>query len=126
MWSGGLFRFIPYGDTALTGGGVTFAPDVTPLYDLTDDDFKADGKADPLEVSRSDPYQAYNVWRLEVAERNNAYNLTTIEARDQNSIELYGARIAGTVTAHEVCDANVGLISAPADAAALGLHPQHL
>ena len=30
VWSGGLFRLIPYGDSAVTGGGVTFTPDVTP------------------------------------------------------------------------------------------------
>ena len=89
----------------------SFVPDVTPLYDLTDDDFKADRNQDPLQVTRSDPYQAYNVWRLEIAERVNAYNLTTVEARDQNAIELYGMRIAPTVTAHEICDPNVALIS---------------
>ena len=111
VWSGGLLRFIPYGDSTLTGGGATFTPDVTPLYDLTDDDFKADAHEEPLQVSRSDPYQAYNVWRLEVAERNNAYSLTTVESRDQNAVELYGMRIASTVTAHEICDPNVGLIS---------------
>ena len=33
-------------------------------------------------------FEAYNVWRLECADRNNAYNLTTVEARDQNAIEL--------------------------------------
>lgn len=89
----------------------SFVPDVTPLYNLTDDDFKADHNQDPLQVTRSDPYQAYNVWRLEIAERVNAYNLTTVEARDQNAIELYGMRIAPTVTAHEICDPNVALIS---------------
>src|SRR5581483_3085950 len=46
----------------------SFAPNLTPLYDLTDDDFKADNNEDPLQVTRSDPYQAYNVWRLEIAE----------------------------------------------------------
>jgi hypothetical protein len=111
VWSGGLFRLIPYGDSSLSGGGVTFEPNVTPLYDLTDDDFKIDGNEDPLQVSRSDPYEAYNVWRLEIAERDNAYNLTTVESRDQNAIELYGMRIASTVTAHEICDPNVALMS---------------
>jgi hypothetical protein len=77
------------------------------VYNLTDDDFKADNNEDPLQVTRSDPYQAYNVWRLEIAERDNAYNLTPIESRDQNAIELYGMRIASTVTAHEICDENI-------------------
>jgi hypothetical protein len=89
----------------------SYVPNVTPLYDLTDDDFKYDNDEDPLKVTRSDPYAAYNVWRLEVADRDNAYNLTTVESRDQNAIELYGMRIAPTVTAHEICDTNVGLIS---------------
>jgi hypothetical protein len=111
VWSGGLLRFIPYGDTAATNLGTTFNPNVTPIYDLDDDDYIVENNADPLQVSRTDPYQAYNVWRLEAAERNNAYNLTTVESRDQNAIELYGMRIAPTVTAHEICDPNIALIS---------------
>ena len=89
----------------------SYVPNVTPIYDLTDDDFKVEDNEDPLQVSRSDPYEAYNVWRLEIAERDNAYNLTTVESRDQNAIELYGMRIAPTVTAHEICDPDIGLIS---------------
>ena len=120
VWSGGLLRFIPYGDAAVTGNGVTFKPDVTPIYDLGDDDYIVENNADPLTVSRTDPYQAYNVWRVECADRANAYNLTPVEARDQNAIELTsqnlgggrGERIAPTVTAHEICDAGVALIAA--------------
>jgi len=111
VWSGGLFRFIPYGDSAVTGNGITFSPNVTPVYNLTDDDFKVESHEDPLQVSRSDPYKAANVWRLEIAERNNAYNLTPIESRDQNAIELYGMRIASTVTAHEICDENIAAVA---------------
>ena len=58
---------------------------MTPIYNLDDDDFKVENNEDPLQVSRSDPYEAYNVWRLKCAERDNAYNLTTIESRDQNA-----------------------------------------
>jgi hypothetical protein len=111
VWSGGLLRFIPYGDGVVSGNGITFSPNVTPIYNLGDDDFKIEKNEDPLQVTRSDPYVAYNVWRLEIAERDNAYNLTTVESRDQNAIELYGMRIAPTVTAHEICDQNVGLIA---------------
>ncbi len=111
VWSGGLLRFISYGDLSATGNGIAFNPKVTPIYNLGDDDFKVEHNEDPLQVSRSDPYEAYNVWRLEIAERDNAYNLTSVESRDQNAIELYGMRIAPTVTAHEICDQNVALIS---------------
>jgi hypothetical protein len=89
----------------------SYVPNVGPVYGLTDDDFKLENNEDPLQVSRSDPYEACNVWRLEVADRDNAYNLTSVESRDQNAIELYGMRIAPTVTAHEICDTNAGLIS---------------
>lgn len=118
VWSGGLLRFIPYGDTAVTGNGATFTPNVTPIYDLGDDDFMGEKNQDPLQVSRSDPFEAYNVWRLECADRNNEYNLTTVESRDQSAIELVeqatgasGMRIAPTVTAHEICDTGVASIS---------------
>jgi hypothetical protein len=89
----------------------SFVPNVTPVYDLDDDDFVHEANADPVQVSRSDPYEAYNVWRMEVADRDNAYNVTTVESRDQNAIELYGMRIAPTFTAHEVCDPDVALLS---------------
>ncbi len=92
--------------------GANFVPNVTPIYDLGDDDYMVEDGQDPLQVDRSDPYEANNVWRVEIAERANAYNLTPVEARDQNAIELFGMRIAGTVTAHEICDPQVGLISA--------------
>jgi hypothetical protein len=118
VWSGGLFRFIPYGDSTVTNNGVTFTPNVRPIYNLADDDFMAQNNEDPLQVSRSDPFEAYNVWRLEIAERDNAYNLTTVESRDQNAIEIVeqatgsnGMRIAPTVTGHEICDENVASIS---------------
>ncbi|MDQ6867129.1 MAG: phage tail protein [Pseudomonadota bacterium] len=49
VWSGGKLKFIPYGDSAVTGqtiiGNVTFNPNVTPIYNLADNDFvHEDGK----------------------------------------------------------------------------------
>ena len=111
VWSNGQLKFIPYGDYTVVGNGITFVPDATPIYDLADDDFVYTDNEDPLEVARTDPYEAYNVWRMECADRSNQYNLTTVESRDQNAIELYGMRIAPTVTAHEICDTGVALIA---------------
>ncbi len=120
VWSNGTLRFIPYGDNAVTGNGITFSPDVTPIYNLADDDFLAEDGQDPIQVSVSDLYEAYNVWRLEYSNRTNLqqYSLTTAESRDQNAIELVaavtgtsGIRLAPTVTAHEICDPGVASIS---------------
>jgi hypothetical protein len=139
VWSGGQLKFIPYGDTQVTGntvtypGGVavsfevdqannttfvvqnptvvsgtyTFNPNVTPIYNLTDDDFVATDGEDPVKVLRIDPYAAYNYQVLEIFQRTNYYDSTPIIAFDQSYIDAYGLRIASTVTANDICDANV-------------------
>ena len=117
VWSGGRLKIIPFGDAPVTGtlyGGapVTFQPNATPVYDLADDDYVYDGSGDPLTVARVDPYAASNVVRLEVLDRANQYSATPVEAHDQNAIELYGLRIASTVTAHEFCDLGMGSLAA--------------
>ena len=139
VWSSGLLKFIPYGDAPLTGalysgspgaavpgassgtpgpgtsfsgGSCTFNPDLTPVYALGDDDYVYDDGKDPVNVVRSDPYAAYNMQTVEISQRSNYYDATPITAFDQNAIELYGLRIASTVTAHEICDPNVAQTAA--------------
>jgi hypothetical protein len=107
VWSGTVLKFIPYGDQPVTGNGVTYLPAVTPVYDLDDDDFQGDSDDDPVQIQRSDVTDAYNVQRLEVADRANAYNYTPIEARDESMVNLYGLRVGSTVTAHEICDTGI-------------------
>ncbi|MGP0058401.1 MAG: phage tail protein [Beijerinckiaceae bacterium] len=143
VWSSGVLKFIPYGDSEITGnlisfsgpaysfyvaantnissahlnpstltGTRTFVPNLTPVYNLSDDDFIYDDGKDPVLVQRSDPYASYNMQILEIYQRSNYYDATPIVAFDQNAIELYGLRIASTVTAHEICDENVAQTSA--------------
>ena len=117
VWSGGKLKFIPYGDTTVTNpgtaiGSVTFNPNVTPIYNLTDDDFIHEDGKDPLEVIRSDPYASYNWQRLQINARLAFYDAMPIDAWDQNAIELYGLRLASDITASEICDVTVGQVSA--------------
>jgi hypothetical protein len=111
-----LFRYLDEGSvvsinyTTKTAGA--FNPNLTPVYSLDDDDYLGTGKEDPLTVSVTDPYTAYNIWELDISARDNAYNQTPIFARDQDSIEKFGNRLAGAFQALEVCDENVGAISA--------------
>jgi hypothetical protein len=141
VWSSGVLKFIPYGDSEITGsiyqggaigfaisslntyydyaadplvevGTCTFAPNLAPVYSLTDDDFIYDSGEDPVKVERSDPYAAYNMQILEISQRTNFYDATPITVWDQNAIELYGLRIAPTVTAHEICDPNIAQTAA--------------
>ena len=129
VWSGGRLKFIPYGDTPATGTlssgtSIAFVPNTNAVYDLSDDDFIAGSDADPVVVTRSDPYSASNVVNLEVLSRApttqagavdaspNYYAPTPVQARDQNAVELYGLRIGSTVTAHEICTVAIGQIVA--------------
>ena len=86
-----------------------YTPNLTPVYDLTDDDFVYEDGQDPVQVARVDPYAVANVQRLECFDRSNQYAATPVEARDQNAIEQFGLRIGSTITAHEICDLGIGL-----------------
>jgi hypothetical protein len=91
----------------VVSGTYTFNPNVTPIYNLTDDDFVAANGEDPVKVLRVDPYAAYNYQVLEIFQRTNYYDSTPIIAFDQSYIDAYGLRIGSTVTANDICDANV-------------------
>jgi hypothetical protein len=117
VWSGGRLKIMPYGDAPASGtqynhSTVTYQPVTAPVYDLTDDDFIGDPSADPLVVTRSDPYSAPNVVFLEALDRSNQYSPTTIEARDQGSIEQTGLRTGSTITAHEFCNLTIAATAA--------------
>ena len=112
VWSGGKLKFIPYGDSLIAGNGVSFMPNVTPIYNLNDDDFVHEDGKDPVEVIRSDPFTAKNWITLETLDRGNQYNATPVDVWDQNAIEQYGLQRESSITAHEFCDPNVAQISA--------------
>lgn len=88
---------------------VSYSPNLTPIYNLTDLDFVDDtGNKDPVQVTRLDPYTLPNIVRVECLSRTNQYGSVPVEARDQSQIDVYGPRVGSTITAHEICD-NVGV-----------------
>lgn len=104
VWSSGKLHIIPYGTDEITGYGATYSPDLTPMYDLTDDDFVRDGDDDPIICTRSDLGDAYNQYKVEFHSRANAYNVATTSVDDQAHIDTYGLRPAPVVKAHEIKD----------------------
>jgi hypothetical protein len=85
-----------------TGG---YAPNLTPLYVLNDDDYVDEGQdADPITVDRVDPYSLPTIQRIEVSSRSNNYASIPVEARDQSQIEIFGPRIGTSISAREICD----------------------
>lgn len=124
VWSGGKLKFIPYGDTTLTGTNpfsnfnfnwVPYQP--VSGYQIEDDDYIHTQDEDPIKCQRNDPFQIHNIITLEYLNRGSggsgaAYQATPVSAFDQNFINLYGLRTGSSITAHEICDIGIASVSA--------------
>lgn len=115
FWSAGRLRFVPYGDTGLSGNARTYTPNVTPLYDLTDDHYL--DAATPVDVQSKAPSERFNHIRIEFRNRgtfdatkqvfDGQYAVEISEAKDQADIEANGLRSAPIEQMHWICDAAV-------------------
>lgn len=103
FFSEGVLKVVPYGDKTVTGNGVTFTPNVTPIYNLADGDFKGD-KKDPVNCARSTPADAFDQVMIEFLDRSNNYKVTMASAIDQANVELYGLRPMPVIQMHGICD----------------------
>lgn len=123
VWTGTVLKFIPYFD-GYTGANPNydvahatvplkfFRANVTPLFDLTDDDFiQADEGEDPVVVTRIDTADVKNIVRLDYKQRGVQYNPSTAEAKDENAVELYGPRIERLGIADEFTHENYADVS---------------
>lgn len=111
VWSGGLLKIIPYGDSNITANGWTFTANTTALYSLTDEDFVYSTNQDPVATTITDPYSAYNWQDIEIQSRDDSYNTGPVTVWDQGAIEQFGLRVGSTVSAHEICDLAVAQTS---------------
>lgn len=94
-----------FGDSAVTGNGSTYIPNLTPVYHLTDEDFI--GKEEPVRVRRSRDTDAFNHVQIEYANRFNQYNVETVEAKDQANIEMFGLRTQDPVKYDFFCEPQI-------------------
>lgn len=104
VWSDGKLRIVPYGDTTMTGNGVTWAPNLTPQYALTWDSFYAADGDDPIKWDFKRPAEAYNYVQLEFLDRTSNYVVDVQPAVDQANIDQYGQRKQDPTSVHSVCD----------------------
>ena len=102
VYSEGVIKIIPYGDTAITGNGVTFTPNNTPIYDFTDDDYL--NRESPVQLTRTSPADAYNQFQIEYLDRSNYYNTAISMFDDLAAIDLYGLKPSQPIQVHEICD----------------------
>lgn len=107
VWSEGLLKIVPYGDSEITGNGVTFTPSITPQYDLTDDDFMPSQGQMPIRIRRKPQADAYNHVTVEFRNRANDYNVEPAEFKDPGNISTFGLRSQEPVRLHMICDSAV-------------------
>lgn len=102
FWSEGVLKCKPYGDAEVTGNGVTWTPDLTPLYDLTEDDFLGEVR---MEIVNQD--DAKNYVQVEYLDRSNQYQPAIAVAQDLDDIITFGLRKGDVTTMHDICDAEI-------------------
>lgn len=105
FWSEGLVKIKPRGDETITGNGVTWVPDLTPIYELTASDFKEmnEQKAQVL-MSLVDQTEAFNITQIEYLDRSQQYSPAIATAKDLANITEYGERKEDPRTLHSICD----------------------
>lgn len=103
FWSGYSLKFVPYGDSVVTGYGYTFTPDLTPAYTITDQDLILQDDGDPVVLSRKDPADCYNLVKLTINNRASFYNSTPVVQDSLALIQEFGERADDVSSASEVC-----------------------
>lgn len=104
VYSEGILKFIPYGDVAYSGNGVTFFPVTTVWYNITDNDLMSTDEQNPVVITRSANQDAYNCVRVTFCDRTQDYASAPQEAKETNSIQKYGLRVAPPIEFKEICD----------------------
>lgn len=113
LWSEGVLKIVTYSDTAVTGNGVTFTPNLTPVYAFTEDNFVPQSDSDdPLLIDIEDQSDAYNIVQMEFLDRQNQYSTAISTANDLANITQYGRRKQDPTSIHVVCSANVAQVAA--------------
>ena len=105
--SEGLIKFATYGDKAVTGNGVTFTPNLGPVYSLDYDAFIVDGAKNPVTFTVEAGQDANNQLSFEWTNRARGYNLEPITDEDQDAVNKYGLNAGSVQTIHSVCNASV-------------------
>lgn len=100
VWSSGLLKLIPYGDSTAIGNGFIYTPTTTPVATLTIDDLLPSGdsrpgsklKEDPVQVTVKAPQDCLNYVQCNWTDRQNQYNLNLISEQNDAFIAQYGFR----------------------------------
>jgi len=113
FWSEGVLKVRSYGDaTETSAGGTVWTPNLTPVYDLGEDDLIDDGSGEPVKMEIIDQSDAYNVVQIEYSDRLNQYNTAISTAHDLSNIVQFGRRKQNPKQLRAICDQYVAQKSA--------------
>jgi hypothetical protein len=93
---GGMLKFVPLGDQALTANGVTFTPNTTPVYPLSEADY-----TDVLRMQQEN-VNVFNSCPVEYIDRANGYTRRTVDDPDMSDVDLRGLKRAPTTSLPQV------------------------
>ena len=100
VWSGGLLKFLPYGDKPLpatVGAPYGWQPNTTPIYSLTEDDFIVSGPNDePVKWEIVPQANTFNKIQIEFANLNKDFAPDVAEAENLGDIDRFGLRLASS------------------------------
>lgn len=108
VWSQGLLTFVPYGDETITANATTFTPNLTPVYDISTEDYSNKRGKGYVQIDRKVLEHAYNHIRLEIVDKDNNYLQTVVEAKDQADIDLRGLRSKAIQKVHAITNVATG------------------
>jgi hypothetical protein len=104
LWSDGQLKVVPYGDTTITNNGVTYAPNLTPVYALSWDDIIPNSSGeDPIQWDLTRTLEAYNYVQVNFLDRTLQYATNTATAVDQANINAFGRRQQSPQEFDSVC-----------------------
>ena len=109
--SAGQIKAVPFADAPATANEVTWTPDLTPLYDLTDDNFLGSATEDPVQLnwkSLADCYNSETVIFCDADNPDDPHKETPSKpARDLADIKDNGLREMDTVTCREITQSDL-------------------
>ena len=106
-FSEGVLKVVPLGDVAVTGNGVTYTPNVTPLVNLGSGDFIVSGSGSPVTVQRKAPQDCYNSVSVQFEDRANTYHNSAVIASIDEDMIAHGSKMAQTVNVNGCVTASV-------------------
>lgn len=107
LWSEGKIKMIPFADNASMGNGAVYVPITAPAYHLTDKDFIVSGTNDAIFVARKTSADAFNHVQIEYSDRENDYNPSVAEAKDEANIIAYGLRSQSKMNMRAICQREI-------------------